>query len=173
MNVPTAILAELLADSASAWWDVRRTGDRVEHRDDVVAASLVAALDSARRKYGEPDAGGWTWSRMRHANIKHLLQIPALGALDLPVQGGPSTIAPSPGTGTHGPSWRMVVELGPEVHAMSIYPGGQSGNPLSPRYKDRIGKWLAGELDTLFVPHAASEMAGARSAGALTLVPGR
>jgi penicillin amidase len=171
--VPSVMLAELLADSSSAWWDERRTRDHVEQRDDVLAESLIAALDSARRKFGEPDAGGWTWSRIRHANVRHLLQIPALGALDLPVQGGPSTLAPSPGNGSHGPSWRMVVELGPEVHAMSIYPGGQSGNPLSPRYKDRIPRWVAGQLDTLFVPHAASELTGARAAGTLTLVPAR
>jgi penicillin amidase len=56
---------------------------------------------------------------------------------------------------------------------MSIYPGGQSGNPLSPRYKDRIPRWVAGQLDTLFVPHAASELTGARAAGTLTLVPAR
>ncbi|MBV9878933.1 MAG: penicillin acylase family protein [Gemmatirosa sp.] len=171
VNVSTAVLAELLADSASIWWDVRATQDRAEHRDDVLAASLVAALDSAQRKFGAPDAGGWTWSRVRHANVKHLLQIPALGALDLSVPSGPSTLAPSSGSGTHGPSWRMVVELGPEVHAMAIYPGGQSGNPMSPHYKDRLPRWLAGQLDTLYVPRTAGDVDAAHTAGVLTLVP--
>src|SRR3990170_3896465 len=66
-------------------------------------------------------------------------------ALDLPMQGGPSTLNPSSGDGTHGASWRMVVELGPELRAWGTYPGGQSGNPLSRRYDDRIAKWVNGE----------------------------
>src|SRR6476661_288629 len=41
---PSAVLAELLADSASSWWDDRST-PAVEHRDDILAASLVAALE--------------------------------------------------------------------------------------------------------------------------------
>ena len=42
------------------------------------------------------------------------------------------------------PSWRMVVELGPEVKAWGNYPGGQSGNPGSRFYDDRVGDWAAG-----------------------------
>jgi penicillin amidase len=171
--VPSAILVELLRDTASAWWDVRATTDRVEHRDDVLAASLVAALDSCERKFGAPDGGGWEWGKIRHANIRHLLQLPALSALDLPVQGGPSTLSPSSGTGTHGASWRMVVELGPELRAMAIYPGGQSGAPSSPRYKDHLAQWLAGRLDTLVVPRAASELDAAHRSSVLTLSPNR
>ena len=67
--------------------------------------------------------------------------MPALSALNLPVQGGTSTLSPSPGRGTHGPSWRMLVELGPEVHAWGTYPGGQSGNPASRWYLDRVPRW--------------------------------
>lgn len=171
--VPSVALASLLTDSANAWWDVRATPNRVEHRDDVVAAALVAALDSCVAKFGPPDGGGWTWGKIRHANIWHLLRLPALSALDLPVSGGPSTLAPSSGSGTHGPSWRMVVEMGPEVRAMAIYPGGQSGDPIDPRYKDHLGRWIAGELDTLIVPHAAAELSGARRASTLTLTPER
>jgi penicillin amidase len=105
--------------------------------------------------------------------VRHLLQLPALSALDLSVQGGPSTLSPSSGSGTHGASWRMVVELGPEVRAMAIYPGGQSGDPVSPQYKDRLPRWVAGALDSLFVPRTAAELDGTRRAATLTLVPAR
>jgi len=57
------------------------------------------------------------------------------------------------------------------VHAMAIYPGGQSGNPMSPHYKDRLPRWLAGQLDTLYVPRTAGDVDAAHTAGVLTLVP--
>lgn len=170
-----AVLAELLADSTSVWWDERATPAR-ETRDDVLAQSLVAALDSCRAKYGEPDSGGWTWRRLRHANIRHLGRVAGFSALDLPVPGGPNTLWPSAGEGTAGPSWRMVVDLGSRargdsVRAWGIYPGGQSGNPLDPGYRDRLPRWLAGELDPLLVPGTPAALAPADVAGALTLVP--
>jgi penicillin amidase len=60
----------------------------------------------------------------------------------------------------------MVVELGPEVHAWGNYPGGQSGNPASARYDDRLPRWIAGELDSLRFPRAPAEV---HARAALTL----
>jgi penicillin amidase len=144
LNYPEAqILAELMQQPASEWWDDHSTSAR-EGRDDIIAASLRAAYDSVSRKDGDPSSEKWLWSSTRRANIFHLLHIPAFSALDIPVQGGPSTLAPSSGAGTQGPSWRMVVELGPEVKAWATYPGGQSGAPASRRYKDRIANGRTG-----------------------------
>ena len=84
-----------------------------------------------------------------HTDIWHLLRLPSLSAPGIAVQGGPETIAPAGRHGTAGASWRMVVELGPEVHAYATYPGGQSGNPASPWYANRIPQWASGGLDTL------------------------
>jgi penicillin amidase len=166
----TAIVLELLQDSTSRWWDDRRTQEVVEDRDAILAEALVRALANAVRRHGEPDAGGWRWDGIRHASIYHLLRLPALSALDVPVQGGMSTLNPSSGDGSFGPSWRMVVELGPEVHGWGIYPGGQSGNPASSRYLDRLLAWSDGRLDTLFVPKSAEE-AGSGVASDLKLEP--
>jgi penicillin amidase len=165
------VLAELLADSTSPWWDDRRTAQH-ETRDEILAVSLAAALDSTRSRYGNPSRKGWTWGRIRHANIWHALRIPSLSALDLPVQGGPSTLSPSAGSGSFGPSWRMVVEASPdELVAWGTYPGGQSGNPASSRYKEHLGKWLAGELEPLLVPRWIPELGDDESASRLTLRP--
>jgi penicillin amidase len=81
----------------------------------------------------------------------HLLGIPAFSEQGIAVRGGPATLNPASPNG-HGPSWRMVVELGDDVRAWGTYPGGQSGNPASPRYKDRVPLWRIGELDTLHAP---------------------
>jgi penicillin amidase len=167
-----AVLVQLLHDPASAWWDDRRTPP-VEHRDDILAASLVDALDTTLKAYGEPDKGGWAWNGIRFTNIWHLLGLPSFSALRLPMQGGPGTLNPSSGDGREGSSWRMVVELGPEVRAWGIYPGGQSGNPTSRRYVDRLQRWMRGELDTLRFPRTPDDLLVAQRSGVLTLVPKR
>jgi penicillin amidase len=165
-----AITAVLLRDSASAWWDDRRTARSVEDRDQLLARALARGFAETLRLRGDPDGGGWRWEQIRHANIYHLLGIPSLSALKVPVQGGQSTLNPSSGRGNFGPSWRMVVQLGPEVRAWGVYPGGQSGNPASPRYLDRLAKWRGGELDTLRFPRTVAELTG-REASALRLSP--
>lgn len=167
---PTAVLAQLLSDSASVWWDDRVTS-QVEHRDDILAASLAAAMQVVRGRSGDPKSGGWRWDATRHANVNHLLRLNALSALELPVQGGPGTLSPSSGNGTHGASWRMVVDLGPELQAWTTYPGGQSGNPMSARYRDRIPLWMNGQLEPAQVPRDAASLTGAHRAAELTLRP--
>ncbi|MEP6732599.1 MAG: penicillin acylase family protein [bacterium] len=168
----TAVLAELLSDSASVWWDDRST-PRVEMRDDILAASLAAALQTTRSRYGDPSSDKWLWRNIRFENANHLLRIPALSALNLAVQGGPGTLNPSSGTGTHGSSWRMVVELGPELQAWATYPGGQSGNPMSARYRDRIPLWVNGELEPVRLPRVPGALPTAQRSAQLTLMPPR
>jgi penicillin amidase len=163
-----AVILELSGDSSNAWWDDRRT-PAVEGRNQTLARALKAGLARALRQNGPPDGDGWIWSNAHHANIYHLLRVPALSALDLPVQGGPSTLSPSPGRGTSGPSWRMLVELGPQVHAWGTFPGGQSGNPASRWYLDRLPHWMAGQLDSLLFPATPADLPATRVRERLTL----
>jgi penicillin amidase len=165
------ILAELLQDPKNPWWDNRSTPTVVEDRDMILRASLAAAYDRTVKTLGNPGPA-WRWDRNRFANIYHLLRLPALSRLRIPMQGGPGTLSPSAGDGTHGASWRMVVELGPEVRAWGTYPGGQSGNPMSARYADRLPQWASGTLDTLRFPHTAAELRGATLSSVLTFTPG-
>jgi len=155
----SAALIALLDDSASAWWDVRATAGRIERRDDVLAQALADAFAATVRTFGPPEAGGWRWSRVHRIDIWHLLRLPALSALDIPVEGGPSTMSPSSVSGGgEGSSWRMVVELGASVRAWGTYPGGQSGNPASARYEDRLPSWIRGDLAELRFPRKPAEM---------------
>jgi penicillin amidase len=165
-----AVTAALLRDSASVWWDDHRTDGVREDRDRLLTRALARGLSETIERHGEPDGGGWRWERVRHANIYHLLRIRSLSALGVPMQGGQSTLNPSSGRGGFGSSWRMVVELGPDVRAWGVYPGGQSGNPASSRYMDLLPRWRDGELDTLRLPRAPAEL-GPNQRSSLQLLP--
>ncbi len=148
----------LLDDPANPWWDDRSTGD-IEHRDDVLATALAEGYQAVVRAHGPPEFGGWRWSAVHRIDIWHLLRLPALSRLGIDVTGGPATISPSSITGgSDASSWRMVVELGAQLRAWGTYPGGQSGNPASRRYDDRIDGWKNGELDELHFPRAPDEV---------------
>ena len=59
--------------------------------------------------------------------------------MNIPISG--SRWSPNAINRKFGPSWRYIVELKQDsVHAIGIYPGGQSGNPGSEHYDDYIEK---------------------------------
>ena len=62
----------------------------------------------------------------------------------------------------HGASERMVVSPGHEADAILHLPGGQSGHPLSPHYRDQFRDWLEGR---------ALSLAGKPVEGVLILKP--
>jgi penicillin amidase len=45
---------------------------------------------------------------------------------------------------THGPSWRMIVQLSDPIEAYGVYPGGQDGSPASKYYDNFVDTWAAG-----------------------------
>mgnify|MGYP002783538197 CR=1 FL=1 len=165
-------LLELLRDSSSVWWDVRRTRDRRETRRAIVATALGAAYDSLVVAHG-PVGAAWAWERTGGINVNHLLRLPGFSRRGLPVTSGAGTLAPAGGSGgSHGASWRMVVELGAGRRtAWAIYPGGQSGNPASRHYDDRLERWRTGRLDSLMVPPSLDAFPRERLASTLVLHP--
>lgn len=164
-----AVLTQLMRDPSSVWWDVRATPSR-ETRDSVLVQSMSAAYQSVIDKHGPPGPR-WRWSSIRTATINHMLRLPGLGRTKIPMFSGRGTLSPSDNDGTHGASWRFVVELAPQVRAWGTYPGGQSGNPISDRYDDRLALWTAGRLDSLQFPRTPAELSAPRFT--LTLRPER
>jgi penicillin amidase len=164
------MLARLFEDVGSVWWDDRSTPNAVETRDQLLIESLKEAWRATRARRGnEPEQ--WKWSDVRQASIRHLLQLPGFSREGLSVQSGPGTLSPNEGRGTFGASWRFVVELGDEVNAWGTYPGGQSGNPVSSRYADRVELWRTGELAPLLMPRMSAELGPEKLMSALTLSP--
>jgi penicillin amidase len=61
---------------------------------------------------------------------------------------------------THGPSWRMVVDWGSRTF-QGIYPGGQSENPASDWYTNRVDTWFAGGLNPMLTAEQVGSGRGA------------
>ncbi len=137
----------------SGWFDDKNTA-ATETAGDIALATFKATVSELTEQLGEfsPPANGqlnprWQWGKFKGTDIDHLGRIPGLGRQNLDV-GGDRGIVNATGR-KHGPSWRMVVALGPEVKAWGTYPGGQSGNPGSAHYDEFVKTWMEGELDEL------------------------
>ena len=97
-----------------------------------------------------------TWRSLNNASVNHLARIPAFSRTNLPISGYAQ--APNAIRNGHGPSWRMVVELGKDgVKAWGVYPGGSSGNPGSPFYDHMVDQWAKGEYNELFFMRNAQD----------------
>ncbi|MEZ4952518.1 MAG: penicillin acylase family protein [Saprospiraceae bacterium] len=88
------------------------------------------------------------WSSYKKTSIMHLTRIPAFSRMNLDVGGYRQALNAI--SENHGPSWRMVVELGEDVKAWGVFPGGQSGNPGSPYYDLDVDTWRTGSYNQLF-----------------------
>ena len=167
-----AQLPRLLADAASPWWDRRATPAR-ETRDEILASALAAAYDTLVVQYGDPAKTPWTWGKVAPASPNHLLRLAGFAAPYIPVDGGRGTLNPSVGPGARranfGASWRMVAEMGAQPRIRAVYPGGQSGNPGSPRYLDRLALWGDGQLDSVRTPRTPQQLAASDVRAVLTL----
>lgn len=135
----------IVEEPQAKWFDNVHTG-LVETLAQLVNSTFTETHEYLVKTLG-PMNDTWQWGKYKGTVILHLAQMPGFGRLDLFVDGDLGIIN---ATGRrHGPSWRMVVALGPEVKAWGIYPGGQSGNPGSPHYDDFIDDWIKGELAEL------------------------
>lgn len=164
-------LLQLLNDSSSGWWDDRRTKGVVEDRDALLARALVRAYDRLVGEFGDPAATPWTWGRVAPSQPNHLLRLPGFRAPATPIDGGRGTLNPSVGSrfANFGASWRMVVEFDAQPRIRAVYPGGQSGNPASPRYLDRFAMWTNGQLDSVRTPRTPAELAARDTRATLML----
>ncbi|MGB8190612.1 MAG: penicillin acylase family protein [Chitinophagaceae bacterium] len=135
----------LLQESNARWFDDTRTPQQ-ENCKELINKSFVRTIDSLTAKLGNI-GDGWKWGQSRRCRISHLAGIQAF-SLD-PFETGGSAATVNAMSDGFGPSWRMVVQLGPQVKGYGIFPGGQSGNPGSIYYDNLFGKWKEGQLNEL------------------------
>jgi penicillin G amidase len=180
-----AVVARLLEQPDSEWWDDRRTVAVVESRDEILARSLEAARLRLTVEMGKQPQD-WRWGRVHVAAPRH----PVLGgeAVAGPIRslvnprpravaGGSSIVnatAWDASTGsfevTAAPSMRMVVDMSDPDAASWVTVTGTSGHPGSSHYADQFEAWAAGEQFAWPFSQEAVEQAAQQT---LTLRPAR
>lgn len=139
-----------------AIFDHHSTNNKVETAKDVIYDSFYWTAmkfgDVIKYEFSAPH-----WGHYQGTKVKHLARLDAFSSPKLFVGG--SEHAPNATTSTHGPSWRMVVELDPErPKAWGVLPGGQSGNPGSARYQTSLPSWANGEYHELLFLRADDQV---------------
>lgn len=137
----TPILEKLLKENDTYYFDDHRTV-QVETRDEIIVRSIYKALDDMVAEFGS-DPDGWVYGLHHRVFVNHV----ALGSAFY-IGGGPhrgqNTLNAAGGWSvTHGPSWRMVADLGNIEQSYGVYPGGQSGNMFSHHWDDLFDLWYA------------------------------
>jgi len=111
------------------------------------------ALDIVNQAFQEAVASipeEMTWRKHNRPAVNHMANIPAFGRTNLDINGDGNSINAI--SGDHGPSWRMIVELGQPIKAYGVYPGGQSGNPGSRFFDQMVDQWAKGDYNELVFP---------------------
>jgi len=129
----------LKRDSATRFIDDINTTQKETIFDVVTSALKKASVDLAK----DEAAGKLTWAKFKNPSVFHLIKdLKGFARQGLNVGGNGNII--NAVTQSHGPSWRMIVQLTTPTEAYGVYPGGQSGNPGSKYYDNYIDNWVAG-----------------------------
>lgn len=144
----------IMQDPTSKWFDDTRTQAK-ETCAAIINKAFKASVNELSHHYGKPGKS-WQWGSVKKLEITHLTRQEAFSSGNFPTGGTGSTINAL--NNGHGPSWRMVVQMGPTVKGYGILPGGASGNPGSFFYDDMLKTWQQGKLKELLFMQSADEM---------------
>ncbi|ALI99117.1 penicillin acylase family protein [Rufibacter tibetensis] len=144
----------LLVEPNARWYD-----DVTTPQTETLASLVNTTFKEVTDSLGD---GGkkWLWGNARDSHIRHMAQLPGFGQQ---LYAGGSANSINALYNSHGPSWRMVVQMGPQVQAWGVYPGGQSGNPGSRFYDNMLNDWQTGKLHPLLFLRSAQDRPSATS----------
>ncbi len=140
-----------LINGDDEFMDDKRTSGEVEDKNDVLVASLEDAVDWLKKELGR-DMQKWQWGELHTIKWYHPMGFGPLKEMSigpLPHPGGDSTVrnASSMGIGGNkhmcmgGPVLRHIIDMGDPDHARIVIDGSQSGQWLSPHYRDMHTLW--------------------------------
>lgn len=152
------LIAPLAAKPTSVWWDDVNTENTVETKDQIAQTSYNQAIASLEKDFGK-NPEKWTWDRVHTLEHQHPIgKIKALRSFfnvgPFPVPGSREVINNMAfpygeslfyNVGS-GPSTRRIIDFSDVGNSISILPTGQSGNPLSPHYKDQAEMFINGDF---------------------------
>ena len=150
---------DLMANNRSKWWDDINTKNNRETRSEIINAAFKKTIAELQKQLGN-DIEKWQWGDVHTLEHKHsFAAVPSLkkyfdvGPFNMP--GNTETINNQlcrlQPDGTYeiyaGPSTRRIVDFANVAgNSWSILPTGQSGNVMSPHYKDQAQMYAKGEF---------------------------
>lgn len=142
INQAGTALRRLLRRPESPWWLPRG-------REAVMAETLDETVRILADRLGY-DMDSWHWGRLHQAEFVHALgsRLRLFNQGPMPTPGSPATVNAGgflhsrPFAHTVGAGYRQVVDFGGPSRFVSAT--GQSGNPVSPHYRDLTKLWLQG-----------------------------
>ncbi|HVW98801.1 MAG TPA: penicillin acylase family protein [Mucilaginibacter sp.] len=143
----------LLTDPGSKWFDNATTKQK-ETCAQIVNETFYSAVADLVKSKGKPGEN-WQWGKVKETYINHMAGLPGFGTGEF-VAGGRGGVINALRYNT-GPSWRMVVQMGPVVKGYGVFPGGESGNPGSFYYRDMFETWKDGKLNPLLFLRSADD----------------
>ena len=151
--------ADLILKHPDSKWFDRIETDEVETLDMLLLRSYKKSIEEIKEKLGgRPE--DWHWGDYQPATFQHFAKFPGLEGKEMKTRGHMHTIFANR-YGNHGPVWKTVVAMGPKLKAWGIYPGGQSGNPISRYYDSFVQTWADGKLKELeFITDEKADLKG-------------
>jgi penicillin amidase len=148
------VFLENVLASERHWCDDVRTSS-VETCAELLASSFEKAMQDLRTRYGEE----WKWgeahvARHRHRPFTRQPWLARIFDIRVPSGGDAYTVnagasdfndEAEPYANRHAASMRAITNLADPQASVFIHSGGQSGNPLSPHYRDFAAAWARGE----------------------------
>jgi penicillin amidase len=148
-----------LHDPANRAFSAPGVGSRTA--PDAQRAAFHKSTGSLTNLLGK-DAHTWTWGSVHERLLENLADVSGLSYGPRAERGdGNTPLAAGGFPSTHGPSWRMVVDWGSHTF-QAVYPGGQSENPASAWYTNRVDTWWAGDLRPMATAAEAGSAGGTR-----------
>jgi penicillin amidase len=157
-NLSTIFLENVLANGWGRWLP---GGD--SSFADTLMKSLEQGVRQIPKRVGSRSYDAWKWGNTIRLTFYHPLGrgFPLLGRLldvgPFPQAGTATTVKAT--TPRHGPSMRMVVDLSNLDHSVQNITLGESGQVLSPYYKDQFDAWYNGRSFRMPFSDAAVEQA--------------
>ncbi|OGS48565.1 MAG: hypothetical protein A3K68_05430 [Euryarchaeota archaeon RBG_16_68_13] len=161
-----------LRNPEPSWFDDVRTASNTESRDEILQRAFEAAVDGLVAEAGT-NVSAWTWGAVHSRVFDHLTNLAPLSRGPYPSEGDSFTLNVAGGlSARHGPSWRQLIDFSDLNGSLAVYPGGQSGNPVSPHYADLLDLHLAGEYAPFRAYGTAALVPAAEIESILRLLPG-
>ena len=157
-HIMKQVVARQVVNNNSLWWDNMATKNQKETRVQIITQSFKEAITALESQLGK-SITAWTWNKVH--TVEHQHPLGKVNALKPFFNVGPFEVSGSTEVINNlffdftedgkymvkgGPSTRRIIDFSDIENSWSILPTGQSGNPMSPHYKDQAEMYNTGKF---------------------------